>query len=276
MNLAKIPATDPLLILTAGMLLFWMYSDSIQDESRSRTVQVFLGILLTYELIIYQTGGLAAQRYAAPMFISLLTYFISTLNLESQGSRLHGQPLLSLYRSRTTLTAIVSIVIVASFLFAHRYGQSIRTLVAEKIAVRDRALYPSSAEVKAYQDMQSALPEGATVLVSLTRNYLLDFKRNRILVNDFPEMAGPPPGWPQEKGGEFLAEYLRRSGVQYVAVMCDNRTLGSLREVLDAPVRSWGDIVTHAETKFAADLKDRPFRDSLVYKSSLCCVYQVK
>ena len=65
--------------------------------------------------------------------------------------------------------------------------------------------------------MQQSIPQGETVLARLAYPFLLDFKRNRIFIADWPGGASLPPGMPSFKGAEALANYLISKSIRYVA-----------------------------------------------------------
>jgi hypothetical protein len=73
------------------------------------------------------------------------------------------------------------------------------------------------AEVSAYRDLQLAVPPGQKILVRMDKNFLFDFRRNPIYVNDLPGGASLPPGIPIFKGPETLADYLVQHGIRYLA-----------------------------------------------------------
>jgi hypothetical protein len=75
----------------------------------------------------------------------------------------------------------------------------------------------SASEISAYRDMQLTIPPGQKVLVRLDKNFLLDFRRNTIYVNDLPGGASLPPGIPIFKGPEALAAYLVQHDIRYLA-----------------------------------------------------------
>ncbi len=64
--------------------------------------------------------------------------------------------------------------------------------------------------------LQSAVPEGQKLLARLARPFLLDFRRNPILLIDWPGESSPPPGMPLDRGPDALAGYLLNQGVRYV------------------------------------------------------------
>jgi len=65
--------------------------------------------------------------------------------------------------------------------------------------------------------MQQSIPQGETVLARLAYPFLLDFKRNRIFIANWPGGASLPPGMPSFKGAEALANYLISKSIRYVA-----------------------------------------------------------
>jgi hypothetical protein len=75
----------------------------------------------------------------------------------------------------------------------------------------------SPAEIAAYRDLQLAVPPGQKIMVRLDKNFLLDFRRNIIYINDLPGGASLPPGIPIFKGPDALADYLVQHGIRYLA-----------------------------------------------------------
>lgn len=67
-----------------------------------------------------------------------------------------------------------------------------------------------------YRHVQNKTAPGETLIVSVPAAGLLDFRRNRVYLADFPGSAGPPPGMPLEEGVEAWVHYLRSHGVRYV------------------------------------------------------------
>ncbi|MEE9370213.1 MAG: hypothetical protein V3W45_01975, partial [Sedimentisphaerales bacterium] len=75
----------------------------------------------------------------------------------------------------------------------------------------------SDEEVFQYRRMQQSVPQGETVLTRLAKPFLLDFRRNKIFIADYPGGASPPPGMPFFRGAEALAGYLTSKSIRYVA-----------------------------------------------------------
>jgi len=65
--------------------------------------------------------------------------------------------------------------------------------------------------------MQAAVPAGATLLVRIVRPFDLDFTRNQVLVMDWPGLTGPDAQPPASESPAFWRNYLRRSGIRYLA-----------------------------------------------------------
>ena len=63
---------------------------------------------------------------------------------------------------------------------------------------------------------QSAIPPGASILENVEAAYGFDWRRNRVLIADYPGMASPPPGMPLTGTPEDLRRMLVASGVQYL------------------------------------------------------------
>jgi hypothetical protein len=75
----------------------------------------------------------------------------------------------------------------------------------------------TAADADEVHRMQDAVPSGATLLIRIDRPYLLDFRRNRIFVMDWPGAIGPDAQMPDPGNLGALRSYLRRAGVDFVA-----------------------------------------------------------
>ena len=260
-NLIHAPLTDWLLLLAAVSFILSLRARSIGREVRARLALVFAGMLLTYAVIVYQTGGVDAHRYAAPMILAFLVYTITTAcpgELPGWLASLAGRRRASF----ATASAAFCLPLAALTLASDQGHSGLLRWLHAKIAVREQALSPSFEELEDYRRLQEATPAGTTILATLQRNNLFDFHRNRILINDQPGMVAPPPGWPFGKSGSYFSDYLRKHDVEYVAVM---------REAVDAPPstvfpQGWAGITGRASDRFYADLTDLPFRNSIALR----------
>ncbi|MFH1968373.1 MAG: hypothetical protein ABIJ84_03230 [bacterium] len=77
-------------------------------------------------------------------------------------------------------------------------------------------------EFKQYSDLQKAVPEGEIIIARLDRNFLFDFKRNAIYINDAPGGSSLPPGIPLKSGGEAMANYFLSHDIKYIAYSYGN------------------------------------------------------
>lgn len=80
----------------------------------------------------------------------------------------------------------------------------------------------SENELKQYSDLQKSVPVGETIIARLDRNFLFDFKRNKIYINDTPGGSSLPPGIPLKSGSEAMADYFLYHNLKYVAYSYGN------------------------------------------------------
>ncbi len=85
-----------------------------------------------------------------------------------------------------------------------------------RAGLNNTSLVPDE-EIREYAEMQQAVPEGETILARLEKSFLLDFRRNKILIADEPGGASLPPGMPFFRGSEALSAYLVSKSIRYVA-----------------------------------------------------------
>ena len=74
----------------------------------------------------------------------------------------------------------------------------------------------SAAEIQSVRSAQRSVPVGETILEHVTKPFLLDFRRNHVLINDCPGGASPFPGMPYRQGPEPLSKYLIDKSIRYV------------------------------------------------------------
>jgi hypothetical protein len=152
-------------------------------------------------------------------------------------------------------TALMFIIIGSNwYSFIEQYSKFIFTDIRNGIS---NTSLVSDKEAAQYSRMQMSVPGGETILERLTKPFLLDFKRNRIFIVDYPGGASPPPGMPLFKGPEMLADYLISKSIRYVAYSYADEA-GFRRKNFNSRLNSpWPLITTEAEHTFAfqSDLK---------------------
>ncbi len=120
---------------------------------------------------------------------------------------------------RLSLAAAAGLV-VAGLVFVHDAGRTLRmgdqVLINVWHGLRGEA-YASPGEREAMARLEAAVPPGATLLETLAKPFLLDFRRNRVLLLSLPGFSSPPPGLPLGKGPEAVARYLEAQGIRYIA-----------------------------------------------------------
>lgn len=102
---------------------------------------------------------------------------------------------------------------------------------------------------------QQRVPPGATLLEEIQDAYAFDFRRNNVLLADYPGMASPPPGLPLDGTPAQVRTYLLAQGVHYLML---DRTLDRAQypNVDYAGFRqypqvhpSWRDVLIHRDMR---------------------------
>ena len=101
-------------------------------------------------------------------------------------------------------------------------------------AGEDRSV-ASRATLESLRLAQEAVPPGEAILLHTTFNGGMDFKRNHLLLCDYPGGSSPPPGMPQSGTAEDLAAFLRGQGIFFVAY--------SVADHASFPVIETGEVV---------------------------------
>jgi hypothetical protein len=167
--------------------------------------------------IMFITARIPHPRYyfsfVFAAIIILMTTALSNIKVKNKGR----------FRNYATVfTAILTAGIIlghnwysAQWWYSPRsyYSQSIENIkagVANPPFISDEVVFR-------HTRMQQSIPEGEIVLTRLAYPFLLDFKRSRIFIADWPGGASLPPGMPSFKGAEALANYLTSKSIRYVA-----------------------------------------------------------
>jgi uncharacterized membrane protein len=74
------------------------------------------------------------------------------------------------------------------------------------------------AQSASYRELQFRTDPGSTILSMTMRPYLFDFSYNRVVLLDYPGLAGPRPGFPVDGTDDAYVKYLRDNGIRYLAI----------------------------------------------------------
>jgi hypothetical protein len=189
------------------------------------TLSMYFGALLTSvsTIMVFSYGeyGNHFYRLAFPiLYPAFIAAFISVAAAES--NKIFST---NIYRK----SYFVLVVICASLLIIHLAPGVERTLnyymnFREQVN-NQKPLLPRS-YAKRYKEMQSAIPEGETLLVMVHEPFALDFSRNRIFNIDMPGQSNIDGGMPFYQGHERLKHYLLKYSIHYVAFVNFNNTRG--------------------------------------------------
>lgn len=113
----------------------------------------------------------------------------------------------------------------------------------------------SPEELKQYTNLQKAVPAGAIIVARLDKNYLFDFKRNPVFINDIPGGASLPPGLPLKNGSEAMADYFLSQHIKYMAYSYGNEA-NFTRQLCASMLRAHVNPLLHAQTENSFAFQD--------------------
>jgi hypothetical protein len=121
-----------------------------------------------------------------------------------------------------------------------------RALADIQFGISHKILNPEI-ERQTYITLQQSIPAGEAWLSRLEFPFLSDFRRNLILIADWPGNASLPPGMPLNQGSDALADYLLSQSIRYVAYTSGTEA-GFRRQDfisrLDSSERQWIKVTT--------------------------------
>jgi hypothetical protein len=188
--------------------------------------------------IIYATGSADTYRYiyafTIAVFIVLLAEAFNPDNATYSFNKIGVQ------------YWVVALVIAAVY-FGGGAGKFLETTnltgAADKLKFAvTNADITSPAEQLSYKSMQGSVPAGQTIFARTDKNFLLDFKRNSIYIDDSPGGSSPPPGMPFFKGSEPVANFLLSKNIRYVAYSYADQagfTRGLFGDRLSPAIQVW-------------------------------------
>jgi len=195
---------------------------------------VVINLLIDFVVIGIGTGGVQMYRYSFFILYAIALFLlVQELGVFAQRST-SGRQL--------GFTDSFAAVLLLGMLLGTGYQDFLQEMrdwriTALKFSLSGKDIV-TPAEASAYRDLQLAVPPGQKILVRMDKNYLFNFRRNPIYINDLPGGASLPPGIPIFKGPEALADYLVQHGIRYLAY-------------------SYGDEATFSRALFADRLEPR-------------------
>lgn len=225
---ASLPIIAIVVLPDVGALLLAAFlAWKLRSRSRSFDVSLIsfiLAALVTTPVIGFSTAGEAVDRFTFPFHIPAVI-LLSALVLASPLSEL--QPW---RRAAQAFLVVWIIAIVAVSARHHRtYLRSLhRVEDALSIAI-DKPLFDELvlddhtmlAEEERARTAQNMVPAGEQIVEATLFAYPYDFRRNRVLIADYPGMAGWAPGIPVGRGPTPVRDYLLNHNLHYF--LCDRR-----------------------------------------------------
>ncbi|MGC2399494.1 MAG: hypothetical protein WA510_06920 [Acidobacteriaceae bacterium] len=209
-----------------GAILFSLCCLAITGRGRKphdRLVEIVIIVNLLIDVVAVGigVGGVQTFRYSfVILFACLLFLLIQELTFFTRPAA-SSTPLTPASINSLRAVAAIAPAILLAMLLGTAWdtvylGQKDWEVYALKFAVTGRDIV-SPSEVSTYREMQSAVPPGQTLLVRMDKNFLFDFRRNPIYIDDLPGGSSLPPGIPSFKGPDAVANYLLAHGIRYVA-----------------------------------------------------------
>jgi hypothetical protein len=200
--------TDVAFVTVGALGVLYLASRRWRINGREAVLSLLLGAAVGHVIVTLATGE-SYSRYSFPFLLAailiLITEAVSTPPQGERGRKLEG----------ATLVAVA-----ASAFLAGAYWDASRIFYVECLrsaadGLKHKSLV-SDQEIQAYKTLQSSIPPGELLIEKLDKPFLLDFKRNTVLLVDWAA-ASLPPGLPFSKGSEALAGYLTGHSIRYVA-----------------------------------------------------------
>lgn len=161
-------------------------------------------------LLSLATGGSVPYRYSVPFIVpTLIILMIIVLEDTKQ------ENLLNLARCKSVIIAlfVAGLLLIglgnSKDIIVSNFSNSLSGLRGVSLA--------SQQKTAQYAAMLEVVPLETPILTRLSMPFLLDFRKHKIFLADYPGHFSPPPGMPFFKGSEALANYLRLKSIRYVA-----------------------------------------------------------
>jgi hypothetical protein len=200
--------TDVFSVAVGTLGVFYLASRRREIKGREAILSLLLGAAFGH-VVVTLAAAESFSRYSYPFLLA------ATLILITEAASPPEEPGQGNWQASGPIVAVAVLL----FLTGSTWDAS-KTLYAECLdsareGLRHKSLV-SKQDVEAYETLQQSVPPGEALLEKLDKPFLLDFKRNTVLVLDWAA-ASPPPGMPYSRGSEALARYLSSQSIRYVA-----------------------------------------------------------
>jgi hypothetical protein len=219
-------AVGEFLPLYGLMLSIWLL---VYVHSADRRLRVFTSVLVfcvigSTLLIAITPAGMFRYNF---VILATPSAFLLTLYL---GQATLNMPKRALVSTALWLRALLIIAVLASGIMMtletkrlgrHFFNDGLykRLLTVNSQVLEDKDFRSPNfpLEQERHQKLQNAVPAGEILLTQVNAPLLLNFKRNPILIMDYPGSVGPKPGFPFNADAEVIAQYLRDQNIRYLA-----------------------------------------------------------
>ncbi|MHB1937921.1 MAG: hypothetical protein ACYCOR_15230 [Acidobacteriaceae bacterium] len=208
--------------LQGGLLLALAaaeYFAGIQDKRTRLSLSILLAAAFAITAFNFESGGDFIWRYNFPQFFTaILVFFLAQAAIHAAPDSV----------GRKMAAYILAFVCLLGCIFYYdiegggfKPFREMRTETSQfqrnlQASLSGRHLV-SPDIASEYRLVEAAVPAGGTALDVGNDSFLLtDLDNKKVLLDDWPGAAGPPPGWPLMKGPEAVAAYLSRNSVRYV------------------------------------------------------------
>lgn len=198
----------------AAVLVLALATIAQRHDPESRPQYTVLALLLA---ALAGTAALVGALEGIDIYRYSFAFVVPAVLLGA--TLLLSEPKASIENRRRPGTMLAALLSLGLLLFSAR--AEAKTMFRDyaagvRFGQRGKPMLPEGTDEE-YKRLQLGVPAGETILARLAYPFLLDFRRNRVLVPDWPGGASPPPGMPLSQGSEALADYLLGHSIRYVA-----------------------------------------------------------
>jgi hypothetical protein len=231
-SIIKSPLSTPLLIFSLVVTLS-MYSSKTSFSQKVTLSILYLIVLFNYIVIAIGSSNFGPFRYNFP-FLFALTIAVLQFTSLSNSRKLFG-----LFAS----SVLVSVIFIG---IAGQGAYSSILKINPKPSLNTN-IYPTQSRISS---IQNVIPLNTRAVLRTGYNFMFDFKRNKLLIVDYPGESSPPPGIPLFSTSDDLKSYLLGENIQYLIFqykgLFDKETYG---DRLNPSANAW--LRIEAENAFA-------------------------